>query len=92
MCERIKTLPAFSSLPMDITTDQLALGAILAQPFRPRVLSGAVNGEQFQSNYQALYIAQIFEEHHPELLTELMQKCKLDSNTYWADRAALSWN
>lgn len=35
--------------------DQLALGAILAQPFKPRVLSGAVTVEQLRSNLGALY-------------------------------------
>eukprot|EP00584_Thalassiosira_punctigera_P000623 CAMPEP_0172529130 /NCGR_PEP_ID=MMETSP1067-20121228/3293_1 /TAXON_ID=265564 ORGANISM="Thalassiosira punctigera, Strain Tpunct2005C2" /NCGR_SAMPLE_ID=MMETSP1067 /ASSEMBLY_ACC=CAM_ASM_000444 /LENGTH=376 /DNA_ID=CAMNT_0013313131 /DNA_START=10 /DNA_END=1140 /DNA_ORIENTATION=- len=37
------------------TPDRLALGAVLAQPFRPRVLSGAVTAEQLRSNLGALY-------------------------------------
>lgn len=40
---------------LDCQPDQLALGAILAQPFQPRVLSGAVTAEQLRSNLGALY-------------------------------------
>ena len=38
--------------------DQLALGSILAQPFQPRVLSGAVTPDQLISNMKALDISQ----------------------------------
>lgn len=92
MCERTKSLPAFHIMNQDVTPDQLALGSILAQPFQPRVLSGAVASDHFKSNYEALQVAKILQEQHPELLKELMEKCIMDSDDYWADRAALSWN
>ena len=42
------------SQKLNCSPDQLALGAILAQPFEPRVLSGAVTIEQLRSNLGAL--------------------------------------
>ena len=43
------------SAALDCEPDQLALGAVLSQPFRPRVLSGAVSAEQLRSNLGSLY-------------------------------------
>lgn len=74
--------------------DQLALGAVLAQPFRPRVLSGAVTTEQFRSNYKALNVAETLVESKlgKEILKELMDECRMESGQYWKDRSALAWN
>ena len=40
---------------LDCEPDMLALGAVLSQPFMPRVLSGAVSVEQLRSNMGSLY-------------------------------------
>lgn len=58
------------------TVDQLALAAILVQPFQPRVLSGAVTVDHYDSNMKAVQIAEVLKEN-PHLLKELMQGCKI---------------
>mmetsp|Transcript_23130 Transcript_23130/g.54873 ORF Transcript_23130/g.54873 Transcript_23130/m.54873 type:complete len:183 (+) Transcript_23130:751-1299(+) len=72
--------------------DQLALGCILAQPFRPRVLSGAVTPEQLESNLKALDVADQILEKDTNLLQEIMDKTVMDSQEYWTERSNLSWN
>ncbi|KAL7552975.1 hypothetical protein ACHAWF_018649 [Thalassiosira exigua] len=84
--------------------DQLALGAILAQPFRPRVLSGAVAAEQLRSNLGALYpqkgpgeargVAEKLAstEEGKDVLRRLMEGCRAESEEYWQERSALKWN
>lgn len=74
---------------LDCAPDQLALACILAQPFAPRVLSGAVTEEQLESNLHALALA---EKIDTTLLQEIMDACVMESETYWADRSALAWN
>ena len=51
--------------------DQLALAAILAQPFEPYVLSGAVTCEQLRSNLAAEGLAEKLREN-PALLAAIM--------------------
>jgi len=72
--------------------DQLALGCILAQPFHPHVLSGAVTPNQLSSNLQALKVVPKLQENDSALLKEIMAACVVDSEEYWAERAALAWN
>ena len=74
--------------------DALALGAILAQPFQPRVLSGAVTGDQLCSNLSALDVMEKLTstEEGKEILQQLMKECCMDSESYWKDRSALKWN
>ena len=82
--------------------DQLALAAILAQPFKPRVLSGAVNVEQLRSNLGAMYpigddTKGVVEKltstkEGKEILQQLMEGCRMDSKTYWQNRSNLKWN
>ena len=43
---------------LDVSADQLALGAILALDFGPRVLLGAVTEEQLSSNLEAIKVAE----------------------------------
>ncbi len=76
------------------SADALALGAILAQPFQPRVLSGAVTKEQLRSNLDALDVAEklMETEEGKGMLKELMDGCKMESETYWKERSALKWN
>lgn len=92
---------------LDCQPDQLALGAILVQPFQPRVLSGAVTADQLCSNLGALYStgskkdgdttlgveAKLTStEEGKEVLQQLMKGCCMKSEEYWADRTALKWN
>lgn len=71
--------------------DQLALACILAQPFHPRVLSGAVTPEQLKSNCKAATLAERLREN-TTVLTEIMVKTKMGSELYWSDRSSLAWN
>ena len=76
---------------LDCEPDQLALGFILAQPFQPRVLSGAVTPEQLESNLLALQVSETLQDN-PLLLKEIADACVMDSEAYWAERSALAWN
>jgi aryl-alcohol dehydrogenase-like predicted oxidoreductase len=71
--------------------DQLALACILAQPFCPRVLSGAVLPDQLESNFQALALSKKLKAD-PNLLKEIMAACVVPSEEYWSERSALAWN
>lgn len=71
--------------------DSLALGCILAQPFEPRVLSGAVTADQLESNFNALQVSKKLKDN-PELLKEIMNACVTKSEEYWSERSALAWN
>ena len=71
--------------------DSLALGCILAQPFEPRVLSGAVTSEQLQTNLKAMQVSEELQKN-PKLLSEIMESCVMKSEDYWNERAALVWN
>lgn len=92
---------------LDCGADQLALGAILAQPFRPRVLSGAVSVEQLRSNLGALYPINNEDDGASskgveEKLTAtevgrrgldiVMDKCRTGSEEYWKERGEMKWN
>ena len=71
--------------------DQLALGFILSQGFAPRVLSGAVTSKQLESNWKALSVAETLLKE-PTLLHQIGKDCAVDSEFYWNERSALSWN
>ena len=79
---------------MDCKPDQLALGAILSQPFHPRVLSGAVSVEQLGSNISSLDVQEILSSTNAgqTYLHRLMCECSMESEAYWKDRSALKWN
>ncbi|KAG2454418.1 hypothetical protein HYH02_001438 [Chlamydomonas schloesseri] len=69
--------------------DALALAAVMAQPFRPMVLSGATTAEQLASNARALeVVGRLQESDLAALLAELRQP----ADAYWAERSALAWN
>ncbi len=76
---------------LSCTADALALGCILAQPFQPRVLSGAVTAAQLESNLDAELVAARLGKD-PDLLTEIMSKTLMNSEEYWSDRSKLAWN
>eukprot|EP00980_Cylindrotheca_fusiformis_P008720 scaffold1868_cov193-Cylindrotheca_fusiformis.AAC.5 len=71
--------------------DSLALGCILAQPFQPRVLSGAVTPEQLDSNLEASNLSEILKADQP-LLQTIMKECAMGSEDYWNERSQLAWN
>ena len=78
---------------LECAPDALALGAILAQPFQPRVLSGAVTAEQLRSNLGALGVGQTLSTADgKETLQQLMEGCRMESEAYWKDRTELKWN
>lgn len=77
---------------MGCNPDSLALAAILAQPFQPRALSGAVTPEQLTSNLEALDLSKKLAAEEKTTLDEIMEGCKMESEQYWADRGALAWN
>jgi len=86
-------IPQEYSKKLNCSPDQLALACILAQPFHPRVLSGAVTSEQLQSNLKAEMIAeQILKQDDSNLLTTIMEQTRQDSEEYWSDRSMLAWN
>ena len=66
---------------LNTTVDVLALACILAQPFQPSVLSGAVTPDQLSSNWKALDL--IEREDFRKLLPILMEQCKMESQSYW---------
>jgi aryl-alcohol dehydrogenase-like predicted oxidoreductase len=71
------------------TVDALALAAIIAQPFKPMVLSGATTVEQLESNAQAL---QLVGRLDAGVLQQLMAAMVQPAEEYWAERAQLAWN
>lgn len=75
---------------LSTTPDVLALACILAQPFRPSVLSGAVTPDQLSSNFHALKLLE--RDDFQKLLPTLFEQCRMDSKSYWEERSALSWN
>mmetsp|Transcript_23005 Transcript_23005/g.32210 ORF Transcript_23005/g.32210 Transcript_23005/m.32210 type:complete len:337 (-) Transcript_23005:38-1048(-) len=79
------------STKLQCEPDQLALGCILAQPFEPRVLSGAVTESQLESNYKALQVSETLKGDQT-LLKEIMDSCLMPSENYWSERSALTWN
>ncbi|GLI62685.1 hypothetical protein VaNZ11_005361, partial [Volvox africanus] len=71
------------------TVDALSLAAVIVQPFRPMVLSGAATVEQLVSNAAALELAGRLEASDvAELVAELAES----PEQYWAERSALAWN
>ena len=85
------TLSSRNSAKLSCEPDQLALACILAQPFEPHVLSGAVTPEQLTSNWKAQQISDQLRSE-PVLLNELLEACVMKSEDYWAERSALAWN
>jgi aryl-alcohol dehydrogenase-like predicted oxidoreductase len=79
------------SKKLSCSPDQLALACILAQPFCPRVLSGAVTSEQLESNLKAKELAEKL-RNDESLLKEIMDSTVMDSEEYWKERSALAWN
>ncbi|MGK3755189.1 MAG: hypothetical protein ACI8RD_007498 [Bacillariaceae sp.] len=51
----------------------------------------AVTPEQLESNLKSEKIAEKLIQD-PELLTEIMEKTRMDSEEYWSERSMLAWN
>ena len=71
---------------LDVSEDRLALACVLAQPWVSVVLSGAATVSQLRSNLRAPDV--VLDDGVIDRLADL----RLDSATYWAERAALPWN
>ena len=71
---------------LEAPADAVALAAIMAQPFEPMVLSGAVSAEQLESNAEALKI------HIPKDLLEKLLELRIEPHSYWQERSSLTWN
>jgi aryl-alcohol dehydrogenase-like predicted oxidoreductase len=71
------------------TVDALALAAIMAQPFRPMVLSGASTVQQLESNAAALQLVAALDG---ALLQRLMDGLRQEPAEYWQERSQLAWN
>jgi aryl-alcohol dehydrogenase-like predicted oxidoreductase len=67
------------------TADQVALAAVLANPWADVVLSGAVTVDQLESNVAATAI-----ELEAQELAELLRSAE-PAELYWRTRAALAW-
>jgi aryl-alcohol dehydrogenase-like predicted oxidoreductase len=67
------------------TADQVALAAVLANPWADVVLSGAVTVDQLESNVAATAI-----ELEAQELAELLRSAE-PAELYWQTRAALAW-
>ena len=103
---RVLSHPSLVELSQQLSCnpDQLALGFVLAQPFKARVLSGAVTVEQLRSNLGSLYPHPVIangnvsghdmvgNEERLEILHQLTERCCMDSEEYWKERSNLKWN
>jgi len=76
---------------MKVAPDALALAAIMAQPFEPMVLSGAVTLKQLQSNMEAVQLCERLKEDQ-DTLKSLMSQLQTDPDAYWKERSGLAWN
>lgn len=75
-----------------VPADALALAAVMLQPFRPMVLSGAATAEHARSNVAAL---QFREDPRPRVqaaVAQLVQEMRQEPAEYWGDRSGLAWN
>lgn len=77
---------------MGVAPDALALAVVMAQPFQPMVLSGAVTQAQLESNFGAALVAERLKGNSKELLESLMDELRMDPAAYWKERSELAWN
>lgn len=74
--------------------DAVALAAVMAQGFRPVVLSGAVTVEQLESNLQAHSVAEKLRgtAQGAAVLDGLLNDMRMEPAEYWQERSSLQWN
>lgn len=92
---RVLRQPALQAAAARIgaTADALALAAVMAQPFKPSVLSGAATAAQLESNVAATALAERFQSAEGQaVLASLMKDLRTEPVAYWAERSALAWN
>ena len=71
---------------LDVSVDQLAIAAALAQPWAWRVLSGAATPAQVTSNAAAADLVL------PDGVTDALAAMAEDAKGYWATRASRPWS
>jgi len=76
---------------LEVPPDALALASIIAEPFNPMVLSGAVTPAQVESNVKAVELADVLRAN-PALHADIRSACKVEPEAYWDERSALAWN
>ncbi|MFW0792621.1 aldo/keto reductase [Gordonia sp. CPCC 205515] len=69
-----------------LSIDQLAVAAAIAQPFSPRVLSGAVTVDHIESHVSGA------QRTLSERLLETLAVSAEDPASYWASRSARAWS
>ena len=80
------SLLEFHEKQLDITTDALALAAVLNQPWVDVVLSGATTLNQLKSNIRAITVT------WTEQMDSELSFMKEESKQYWKIRSELPWN
>lgn len=75
-----------TALSLDLSVDQLAIAAALAQPWVSIVLSGAVTEEQLQSNLAARAVVL------PHELLDRAGEWAQSADDYWAARSRRPWS
>ncbi len=70
---------------LEVTVDQVAIAAALAQPWAWRALSGAVTTQQLTQNLGAARV-----RLHPDELAFVTERAE-QAERYWADRSARPW-
>ena len=74
--------------------DAAALAVVMAQPFKPMVLSGAATAEQLRSNAGALRLLRRLQDEagEEEALARVLDVGRVAPDVYWSERSALTWN
>jgi len=90
LLQRPELLSAAEAL--GVAPDALALAAVMAQPFEPMVLSGAVTEKQLKSNFGAVEVVKRLQAADAPTLKRLMNELQSDPASYWKERSELAWN
>lgn len=88
----VEALSEASAL-LNTTPDAMALAVALVQPFSPMVLSGGASVNHVRSNMKAhALVDRLKSESSQKILRTLLEKSKVEPNTYWTTRSQLAWN
>jgi len=88
LASRLATLSR-AALTASTSVDALSLACVMAQPFRPVVLSGASTPSMMAANAAAIDLAARLD---PMVVDGLCAEMVQPPEEYWAQRAALEWN
>mmetsp|Transcript_37060 Transcript_37060/g.57941 ORF Transcript_37060/g.57941 Transcript_37060/m.57941 type:complete len:216 (+) Transcript_37060:596-1243(+) len=72
--------------------DALCIACVMAQPFKPLVLSGAATPAQVRSNAAALDLIRKEDSTPHKSFEKLCTDLRMDPKSYWDERSALTWN